>query len=173
MAASDGFRSYIPKRMDDNKNSYNIRYFSSNINDDPNNTSSPNFRGTSNNLEQTDGFIRNRTQFSGSLGPRDEEPNIDLGYLNNIDNNNQNYLSSYQCLDGQKMNIFNNLYGISHFNSNNLASFALSYDKDFNISESKIKKNGLKYSLDGKQLNEYLKSTKKRRKKSKKTHNDH
>ena len=188
MAESDGFRSYIPKIMNDNKNSYNIRYYSSNIND-PNYSSSPNLRGQPKNLAQSDGFVRNRTQFNRSLGPRDEEPNFDLGYPDYINDENQNQLSSSQCykinksLDDQKMNIYNNLYGTSDLKNKNLTlkqykkSFALSYDKDFNIRESKVKrngkiKNGLKYSCDGNQLNEYLKGTKKKRKKPKKTHND-
>jgi hypothetical protein len=188
MAESDGFRSYIPKIMNDNKNSYNIRYYSSNIND-PNYSSSPNLRGQPKNLTQSDGFVRNRTQFNRSLGPRDEEPNFDLGYPDYINDENQNQLSSNQCykinksLDDQKMNINNNLYGTSDLKNKNLTlkqykkSFALSYDKDFNIRESKVKrngkiKNGLKYSCDGNQLNEYLKGTKKKRKKPKKTHND-
>ena len=180
MAENDGFLSYIPKIMNDNKNSYNIRYYSSNINDDPNYSSSPKLRGQPNNLAQSDGFIRNRTIFNGSKGPRDEEPNWDLGYPNYINDINQEQLSSSQCnkinksLDGLKMNINDNLYGTSDYKK----SFALSYDKDFNISESKVKrngkiKNGLKYTLEGNQLNEYLKGSKKKRKKAKKTNNDH
>ena len=193
MAASDGFNRYFPKIMNDNKehkiNNYNIRYYSSNINDDPNYATSPNFKSSPNNLSLSDGYDRDRMQIIGNPGPRDEAPNLDLDYRYEKDIN-QNKLSSsqypeiYKSFNCQQMSVNDNFYDSSDLDSkiwpkkNEKESVAISYDKNFNISESKVKRNGkirngLTYSLDGNQKKGHTKNTRKRKKKSPKTHNDH
>ena len=190
MAATDGFNKYFPKIMNDNKeskiNNYNIRYYSSNINDAQNYVTSPNFKGPLNNLALSDGFIRDRIQFIGNPGKRDGQPNCNIDYPYYSKDKNQNQLSSNQSLEidkrfpDQQISINCNLCGTTEPKILNIKhqkeSFVLSYDKDFKISESKVKrngkiKNGLRFLLDGNQIKEYSK-TKLRKKKLIKTNND-